>query len=164
MFIACKYEEKTYPDAIEFADLADGAYNKSDLLNFELKMLPELNFEITYSVQWTLFEIYKIKLNLHKKTYFFAWFLMELCLIDYNILKFKVNQIVASAILIAAKSTRVYKNNWLKDKIGIDENSLQECCKEIYSFYDYNATHNLQAIRRKFSKLEYLQVAKIKIS
>ena len=126
-------------------------------------MLSELNFEISYSVQWTLFEIYKIKLDLDNKTFFFAWFLMELCLIDYDILNFKVNEIVASTILIAAKSTKVYKINWLKDKIEIDENSLQECCKEIYSFYYYNATHNLQAIRRKFSNLKYLEVAKIKI-
>ena len=163
LFIACKYEEKNYPNAKEFAHLADGAYDKSDLLNFELKMLSELNFEITYSVQWTLFVIYKIKLDLDNKTFFFAWFLMELCLIDYDILNFKVNEIVASTILIAAKSTGVYKSNWFKDKIGIDENNLQECCEEIYNFYYYNANHNLQAARSKFSKLKYLQAAKIKI-
>ena len=45
-----------------------------------------------------------------------------------------MSQIVASAILIAAKSNKVYKPNWLKDKIGIDEKSLEECCKEEMNF------------------------------
>ena len=45
----------------------------------------------------------------------------------------------------------------------IDENSLEECCNEIYDFYNYNATHNLQAIRRKFSSVKFGEVAKIKL-
>ena len=163
MFIACKYEEIYPPELKDFVYITDGAYVKSDVLKMETKMLSKLNFDVTFPTQWTLFETYKRKLDLDEKTFKLAWFLMELCLIDYKILKFKMSQIAASAILIAAKNNRVYKNNWLKDNIGIDENSLEECCKEIYDFYAYNATHNLQAIRRKFSSSKFGEVAKIKL-
>ena len=163
MFIACKYEEIYPPELKDFVYITDGAYVKSDVLKMELKMLAKLNFDVTFPTQWTLFETYKRKLDLDEKTFKLAWFLMELCLIDYKILKFKMSQIAASAILIAAKNNRVYKENWLKDIIGIDENSLEECCNEIYDFYAYNATHNLQAIRRKFSSTKFLAVAKIKL-
>ena len=163
MFIACKYEEIYPPELKDFVYITDGAYVKSDVLKMETKMLSKLNFDVTFPTQWTLFETYKRKLDLDEKTFKLAWFLMELCLIDYKILKFKMSQIAASAILIAAKNNRVYKKNWLKDNIGIDENSLEECCKEIYDFYAYNATHNLQAIRRKFSSSKFGEVAKIKL-
>ena len=163
MFIASKYEEIYPPELKDFVYITDGAYIKSDVLKMEIKMLSKLNFDVTFPTQWTLFETYKRKLDLDDKTFKLAWFLMELCLIDYKILKFKMSQIAASAILIAAKNNRVYKNNWLKDNIGIDENTLEECCEEIYDFYDYNATHNLQAIRRKFSSHKFGEVAKIKL-
>ena len=163
MFIACKYEEIYPPELKDFVYITDGAYVKSDVLKMESKMLAKLNFDVTFPTQWTLFETYKRKLDLDEKTFKLAWFLMELCLIDYKILKFKMSEIAASAILIAAKNNRVYKQNWLKDIIGIDENSLEECCEEIYDFYAYNATHNLQAIRRKFSSTKFGEVAKIKL-
>ena len=163
IFIACKYEEIYPPELKDFVYITDGAYVKSDVLKMESKMLAKLNFDLTFPTQWNLFETYKRKLNLDDKTFKLAWFLMELCLIDYKILKFKMSQIAASAILIAAKNNSIYRNNWLKDNIGIDEISLEECCKEIYDFYNYNATHNLQAIRRKFSSKKFGEVAKIKL-
>ena len=48
-------------------------------------------------------------------------------------------------------------------KGDIDEKKLDECCKEIYNFYVYNSTHNLQAIRKKFSSPKFDEVAKIKL-
>ena len=163
MFIATKYEEIYPPELKDFVYITDGAYIKNDVLRMESKMLSKLNFDVTFPTMWNLFEIYKKKLDLDEKTFKLAWFLMELCLIDYNILQFKMSEIAASAILIASKNTSVYRNNWLKDTIGIDENDLEDCCKEIYEFYNYNATHNLQAIRRKFSSIKYGEVAKIKL-
>ena len=163
MFIACKYEEIYPPELKDFVYITDGAYVKSDVLKMEFKMLSKLNFDVTFPTQWSLFETYKRKLDLDEKTFKLAWFLMELCLIDYKILKFKMSEIVASAILIAAKNNRIYKSNWLKDNIGVDDKDLEKCCEEIYDFYKYNATHNLQAIRRKFSSTKYGEVAKIKL-
>ena len=161
LIIACKYEERKYPKIIKFVKLSDGAYDKKDAIKMELEMLSVLEFDISFSIQWTWFEMYKLKLDLDETTFKLAWFLMELCLIDYDILKYKMNEIVASAILIASKTTKIYKHNWLKDNIGIDEKDLKECCKEIYVFYNYNATHYLQAIRKKFSSSEFRHVSEI---
>ena len=126
-------------------------------------MLKSLGFNITFPTQWSIFEIYRKKLNLNEKTFKLAWFLMELCLIDYKALKFKMSVLVSSAILIASKTLGVYKTNWFRKNIGIEEKKLEECCNEIYDFYAYNSTHNLQAIRRKFSLSKFDEVAKIKL-
>ena len=163
MFIACKYEEIYPPDLKDFVYITDGAYVKSDVLKMENKMLASLGFDVTFPTQWTLFETYKRKLNLDEKTFKLAWFLMELCLINSKALKFKMSQIAASAILIALKTMNMYKNNMLLEKIGINEKQLEECCKEMYDFNNYNSTHNLQAIRKKFSSPKFDEVAKIKL-
>lgn len=163
MFIACKYEEIYPPELKDFVYITDGAYVKSDVLKMEVKMLDSLNFDVTFPTQWTIFETYKRKLELDEKTFKLAWFLMELCLIDYKTLKFKMSHIAASAILIASKTMSVYRNNWFYKNIGIEEKELEKCCKEIYDFYTYNATHNLQAIRKKFSSGKFDEVAKIKL-
>ena len=162
MFIACKYEEIYPPDLKDFVYITDGAYVKQDVLDMEYKMLKSLEFNITFPTQWSIFEIYKKKLELDDKTVKLAWFLMELCLIDYKSLKFKKSVIAASAILIAIKTLGIYKNNF-SEIIGIEENNLEECCNEIYNFYVYNSTHNLQAIRRKFASSKFGEVSKIKL-
>ena len=162
MFIACKYEEIYPPDLKDFVYITDGAYVKQDVLDMEYKMLKSLEFNITFPTQWSIFEIYKKKLDLDDKTFKLAWFLMELCLIDYKTLKFKMSVLAASAILIAIKTLGIYKNDFAKI-IGIEENELEECCKEIYNFNIYNSTHNLQAIRKKFALAKYNEVSKIKI-
>ena len=163
MFIACKYEEIYPPELKDFVYITDGAYVKEDVLNMEYKMLKDLNFNVTFPTQWSIFEIYKKKLDLNEKTFKLAWFLMELCLMDIKVLKFKMSVLAASAILLASRILGVYRSNWLGKTIGIEEKSLEECCKEIYDFNIYNSTHNLQAIRRKFSSSKFDEVAKIKI-
>ena len=162
MFIACKYEEIYPPDLKDFVYITDGAYVKQDVLDMEYKMLKSLEFNITFPTQWNIFEIYKKKLDLDDKTTKLAWFLMELCLINYKILKFKMSYIAASAILIAIKTLGVYRSDF-SEIIGIDENKLDECCKEMNNFYIYNSTHNLQAIRKKFALAKFNEVSKIKI-
>ena len=162
MFIACKYEEIYPPDLKDFVYITDGAYVKQDVLDMEYKMLKSLEFNITFPTPWNIFEIYKKKLDLDDKTVKLAWFMMELCLINYKILKFKMSVISASAILIAIKTLGIYRNDF-SQIIGIEENNLEECCKEMYNFYVYNSTHNLQAIRKKFSSSKFNEVSKIKI-
>ena len=162
MFIACKYEEIYPPDLKDFVYITDGAYVKQDVLDMEYKMLKSLEFNITFPTQWSIFEIYKKKLDLDDKTFKLAWFLMELCLIDYKILKFKMSYIAASAILIAIKTLGIYRSDF-SSVIGIEENQLEECCKEIYNYYVYNSTHNLLALRKKFAMTRYNEVSKIKL-
>ena len=163
MFIACKYEEIYPPELKDFVYITDGAYVKSDVLNMEYKMLKSLDFDITFPTQWSIFEIYRKKLDLNEKAFKLAWFLMELCLINYKSLKFKMSVLAASAILIASKTLGIYRNNWFYKNVGIEEKKLEECCKEMYDFYVYNSTHNLQAIRKKFSHSKFDEVAKIKL-
>ena len=163
MFIASKYEEIYPPELKDFVYITDNAYVKSDVLQMEYKMLKSLNFDITFPTQWSFLEIFRKKLNLDQKTFNLAWFLMELSLINYKMLRFKMSQIASSAIFIAIKSLNYFNKVDFEKITGYNESSLYDCIKEINNFYIYNATHSLQAIRKKFLSKKYDEVAKIQL-
>jgi cyclin B len=163
MFIASKYEEIYPPELKDFVYITDRAYVKSEVLEMEYKMLTSLNFDITFPTQWSFFEIFTKKLKLVQKVYYLAWFLMELSLINYKMMKFKYSQIAASSILIAIKALNYFNVVEFEKDTGYKESELNECIKEINSFNVYNSTHSLQAIRKKFSSKKYLEVSKIQL-
>ena len=161
MFIASKYEEIYPPELKDFVYITDNAYVKSEVLEMESKMLGSLNFDITFPTQWSFLQIFRKKLDLDQKTFNYAWFLMELSLINYKMLKFKMSQIAASAIYIAIRNLNYYNKVEFEKNIGYSESSIQECVREINNFNIYNSTHSLQAIRKKFSSKKFDEVAKI---
>ena len=163
MFIASKYEEIYPPELKDFVYITDNTYVKSEVLHMESKMLSCLNFDITFPTQWSFLEIFRKKLDLDQKTFYLAWFLMELSLINYKMLKFKMSQIAASALFIAIKSVNFYNKPDFEKCTGYTEESIQDCVKEINNYNIYNSTHSLQAIRRKFSSKKYEEVAKIQL-
>ena len=163
MFISSKYEEIYPPELKDFVYITDKAYVKSDVLDMEYKMLSSLNFDITFPTQWSFLEIFRKKLKIDQKTFNLAWFLMELSLINYKMLKFKYSQIAASAIMIAIKTINYFDEVEFEKSTGYNKNELQECVKEINNFYIYNSTHSLQAIRKKFSSKKYDEVSKIQL-
>ena len=163
MFISSKYEEIYPPELKDFVYITDKAYVKSDVLDMEYKMLSSLNFDITFPTQWSFLEIFRKKLKIDQKTFNLAWFLMELSLINYKMLKFKYSQIAASAIMIAIKTLNYFDEVEFEKSTGYNKNELQECVKEINNFYIYNSTHSLQAIRKKFSSKKYDEVSKIQL-
>ena len=163
MFISSKYEEIYPPELKDFVYITDKAYVKSDVLDMEYKMLSSLNFDITFPTQWSFLEIFRKNLKIDQKTFNLAWFLMELSLINYKMLKFKYSQIAASAIMIAIKTLNYFDEVEFEKSTGYNKNELQECVKEINNFYIYNSTHSLQAIRKKFSSRKYDEVSKIQL-
>ena len=161
MFIASKYEEIYPPDLKDFVYITDKAYVKSQVLDMESKMLSSLNFDITFPTQWSFLQIFRKKLDLDEKTFNYAWFLMELSLINYKMLKYKMSQIAASAIFIAISALNYYKKVDFENNIGYSESSIQECVREINNYNIYNSTHRLQAIRKKFSSKKFDEVSKL---
>ena len=161
MFIASKYEEIYPPELKDFVYITDNAYVKSQVLDMESKMLGSLNFDITFPTQWSFLQIFRKKLDLDQKTFNYAWFLMELSLINYKMLRFKMSQIAASAIFIAIRTLNYYNKADFEKNTGYSESSIQECVKEINNYNIYNSTHSLQAIRRKFSSKKFDEVSKL---
>ena len=107
------------------------------------------------------------KLNLN-----FAFFLLELSIIDYKMLKYKNSLIAASVIYVSSKL--LHKENIcfnesiefdlekLYDMSEYSEEEIKECAKEICLIYDNSEKNGLLAIRKKYSNPKYDEVSKIK--
>ena len=162
MFIASKYEDIFPPEAKEFAYITDKAFTKEQVIHMEKKLLDALDFDVTVVTSYRFLEIFKKMLHLNDDTFYYAWYLIELCLVDYKMIKFKPSEIAASACLIAWKMMKNWLLEGFEELTGYNEESLKECSKEICVYLQEEEKGKLHAVTEKFSLSKYRQVAKNK--
>jgi cyclin B len=160
MLIACKYEEIYPPEIKDFVYITDKAYTKNEVLDMEIDMLKTLNYDITFPTQYKFLEFYRKKLNLDDCSFFYCWYCIELCLIEYKMNKYNSRVITASACLITLHLFKIYSDNLLENVTGFKIDDLMDCAKDICLLIE-NGTYNLQAVKKKFSLSKYMNVAKI---
>ena len=103
MWIACKYEEIYAPEIKDFVYITDNAYEQRDILDLEYQVLKALEFNITTPSSFRFLERYAKLINADTKTFNLAWYLVELPLIEYKMLKYKPSLISSSALFVALK-------------------------------------------------------------
>ena len=163
LLIASKYEDIYPPKIKELAEITDGAYVPKQLLVMEENMLSTLNFDLFYPTQWHFLECYKKKLLLNDITFFLAWYLMELALIDINIINYKGSIIAGSAVLLALKNFNDFKEKEFENATSFSEKHLKNCSNDIKFLWTNNKNEkNLSAVRRKFAHNKFLEVSKLK--
>ena len=131
LLISSKYEDIYPPKVKELAEITDGAYIPNQLLVMEENILSTLNFDLFYPTQWHFLECYRKKLLLNDITFFLAWYLMELALIDINIINYKGSIISSSAVLLALKYFNIFQETEFENATGFSEKYLEKCTNDI---------------------------------
>ena len=163
LLIASKYEDIHPPLVKELADITDGAYVPSQLISMENQILSCLNFDLFYPTQWHFLECYKKKLNLNGFIFYFAWYLMELGLIGFDLISYKGSVIASTVVMISMKKFKVYEAKEFEKVTGYREKDLENCVKDIkYILKNNKNEKNLSAVKRKFSYSKFFEVSKIK--
>lgn len=103
MWISCKYEEIYAPEIKDFVYITDNAYEQKDILNLEFEVLKVLEFNITTPSAFRFLERYAKLISADSKTFNLAWYLVELPLIEYKMLKYKPSLISSAALFVALK-------------------------------------------------------------
>lgn len=88
MWIACKYEEIYAPEIKDFVYITDNAYQQKDILELEYELLKALKFNITTSSSYRFLQRYTKLFGANDKTFNLAWYLIELTLIEYKMLRY----------------------------------------------------------------------------
>ena len=177
LFIADKYEEIYPPELKDHVDITDKAYSKEDILNMEIDILKELKFDITYPTSLRYFEIFFeitknfINKEVPQKVNFFAMYLMELAMIDYNMLKYTNSEMAICALYLSYKINGNYFQNRLdlNDILNIIDNErkffqidkLEICAKKLCEILEKEdkIDNSLNAVKNKFSSESNLYVA-----
>lgn len=164
MLISSKYEEIYPPEVKDFEYVTDRAYTREEILDMEGKIISCLNFNLTTPSSFRFLERYSRVAGFDEKSFHLSRYLIELATVEYKMVKYNPSTLSCAAIYLVNKIQK--KEGWsdLLVKHGkYTETQLRPCAKDLCVLLQNAGKSNLQAVRRKFSSVKFLEVAKIQL-
>uniref|UniRef100_A0A7N0VB72 B-like cyclin n=1 Tax=Kalanchoe fedtschenkoi TaxID=63787 RepID=A0A7N0VB72_KALFE len=161
MLLACKYEEVAVPAVSDLIFISDKAYARQEILEMERLMLNKLQFNVSLPTPYVFMRRFLKAARSEKKLEVLSFFLMELCLVEYEMLKFPPSLLAASAIY-TAQCTLYGFPQWTRTcewHTSYSEHQLQECSKLMVTFHRKAGTGKLTAVYRKYCAPKYGEAA-----
>jgi hypothetical protein len=165
LMISSKMEEVYPPSLEDYLKVCDGAYSDVEILDMEAHILSILQFDISVTSSLILFRFFTKNLSISKKSCFFGEYLLHSALLDMKSFKYSQNQLSAGAIFLVNK---MFKEGikWepeLYELTKISESKVKVVAKELYKILKRVSVKDWGAVKRKFSRVEVLEVAKFKV-
>ncbi|XP_058009088.1 G2/mitotic-specific cyclin-1 isoform X6 [Hevea brasiliensis] len=101
MLLACKYEEVSVPVVGDLILISDKAYNRKEVLEMESLMLNRLQFNMSFPTPYVFMQRFLKAAQCDKKIELLSFFLIELSIVEYEMLKFPPSLLAAAAIYTA---------------------------------------------------------------
>ncbi|GMI70556.1 CYCLIN B2;4 [Hibiscus trionum] len=162
MLLACKYEEVSVPIVEDFVLISDKAYTRKDVLDMEKLMVNTLQFNMSVPTPYVFMRRFLKAAQSEKKLEFLSFFLIELCMVEYETLKFQPSLLAAAAIYTAQCSLWRLKT-WTKTSewhTKYTEDQLLECSKLMVTYHQKAGTGKLKGVHRKYSSYKFGYAAK----
>jgi len=159
LLIACKYEEIYPPEISSFVYITDNAYKKEDILDYEIKILGDLEYDLTYPTPLRFLEIVCVKLGLTNDKSFFnkMMYLIELCLSKLYFYNYTYLEMVIACCLFLNEKNYFFSQNVIRC-FNLGEKSqkfekIKSCIFEIKKLLEYiNENKNLfKGVRQKYA-------------
>ncbi|OMO90080.1 hypothetical protein COLO4_19402 [Corchorus olitorius] len=164
MLIATKYEEIWPPEVNDLVCIADRAYTHEQILVMEKTILGKLGWTLTVPTHYVfLARFIKASIPGDEKMENMVYFLAELGMMHYEIIRYCPSMVAASAVY-AARCTLSKTPAWsdtLKFHTGYSETQVLECAKLLVCFHAKAAQSRLQVVYRKYSSSQKGAVALI---
>ncbi|XP_022762256.1 G2/mitotic-specific cyclin-2-like [Durio zibethinus] len=162
MLLACKYEEVSVPLVEDFVLISDKAYTRKDVLDMEKLMVNTLQFNLSVPTPYVFMRRFLKAAQSEKKLEFLSFFLIELCLVQYEMLKFQPSLLAAAAIYTAQCSLCRIKS-WTKTSewhTKYSEDQLLECSKLMVTYHQKAGSGKLTGVYRKYTSYKFVYAAK----
>ncbi|XP_068659776.1 G2/mitotic-specific cyclin S13-7-like isoform X2 [Aristolochia californica] len=161
MLIACKYEEIFPPQLSDFIAISAGAYAREDVLKMEKSMLNTLQFNMSTPTPFVFMRRFLKVAESDNKLEMVSFYLLELCLVDYQTLRFPPSLVSAAAIYTGRCLLRMTPswNSNLRHHCTYTEDQLQECGRAIEDIHRNAGLGKLTAVYRKYAIAKYSCVA-----
>ncbi|KAL3340715.1 hypothetical protein AABB24_029047 [Solanum stoloniferum] len=157
MLLACKYEEVSVPVVEDLILISDRAYTRKEVLEMEKLMVNALQFNMTVPTAYAFMRRFLKAAQSDKKVELVSFFLIELCLVEYEMLRFPPSMLAAAAIFTAQCTLGVSKewNKTCEKHSSYVKDQLLECSKLMVSFHQKAAIGKLTGVHRKYSTSKY---------
>ncbi|MCL7027224.1 hypothetical protein MKW94_004176 [Papaver nudicaule] len=137
MLIAGKYEEDYPPGVEEYVAIVSGLYNREQILAMEKSVLETLGWTLTVPNTYHFLIRFVKAAGADKEMEDMAFFMAELGLMQYAMIKYSPSMLAASAVYAAKlhlKITPIW-NDSLELHTGFSEHEVIECAQQLASFH-----------------------------
>nr|GEX11880.1 putative cyclin-B3-1 [Tanacetum cinerariifolium] len=164
LLLASKYEDYWHPKVMELIGISAETYTRDQMLGMETTILRKLNFRLNLPTPYVFMLRFLKAAQGGKKFEKLAFFLIELCLVEYDALHFKPSLLCASAIYLA-RSTLHLAPAWtplLRKHSHYEEFQIRDCAEMILGFHQAARSALLRVTYDKFMSSDNSKVASIK--
>ncbi|PHU25409.1 G2/mitotic-specific cyclin-1 [Capsicum chinense] len=133
--------------------ISDKAYARKEVLEMKL-MGNALQFNMTVTTTYVFMRRF---LKADNKVELVSFYLIELCLVEYEMLRFPPSMLAAATVFIAQCTlgvSREWNTTWEKHS-SYDKNQILECSKLMVSFHQKVAVGKLTGVHRKYNTSKY---------
>ncbi|OAY22518.1 cyclin-B2-4 [Manihot esculenta] len=162
MLLACKYEEVSVPVVEDLILISDKAYSRKEVLDMEKLMVNTLQFYLSVPTPYVFMRRFLKAAQSDKKLELLSFFIIELCLVEYDMLKFPPSLLAAAAIY-TAQCTLSGSRQWSKTNewyASYSEEQLLECSRLMVTYHQNAGIGKLTGVHRKYSTSKFGYAAK----
>ncbi|KAF9587649.1 hypothetical protein IFM89_004481, partial [Coptis chinensis] len=160
LLLASKYEDFWHPKVNELIAITDDSYTRLQMLSMEKLILKKLMFRLNTPTPYVFMLRFLKAAQSDKKLEHLAFYLIELCLTEYEALKFRSSLLCASAIYVA-RCTLQMSPAWTP-LLCKHAHYEEDCAEMILRFHKASSKGPLKVTYGKYVCESYLCVAKIK--
>ncbi|GJS19664.1 G2/mitotic-specific cyclin-2 [Tanacetum coccineum] len=153
MLLACKYEEVLVPAIEDLVFISDKAYSRSQFLVMEKLILNTLEFNMSFPTPYVFMKRFLKAAQSDSKLDQMSFYLMELCLVEYEMLKYPPSFLAAASVYTAQCSLYGIKQ-WSKTceyHTNYSEDQLLQCSRMIVGYHQKAALGRLTGVYRKYN-------------
>ncbi|KAJ8437456.1 hypothetical protein Cgig2_031977 [Carnegiea gigantea] len=164
MLLASKYEEVSVPVVEDLVLISDRAYSRQEVLQMERLMVNALRFNLSFPTPYVFMRRFLKAAEADKKLELVSFFLIELCLVEYEMLRFQPSLLAAAAVFTAQCTLCGYRH-WTKTcewHTGYLQEHLLECSRLMVNFHQKSETGKLTGVHRKYSTSKFGYAARCK--
>mmetsp|Transcript_5114 Transcript_5114/g.12219 ORF Transcript_5114/g.12219 Transcript_5114/m.12219 type:complete len:318 (+) Transcript_5114:68-1021(+) len=164
LWIASKYEEIRPMEINQLVEVCDCCYTKHQVFAKEGDILNTLHYRLCVPTSLTFLLRFLKAAKANRKMAHMSMFILEGTLGCYNLLHYLPSQMAAASIYIARATLLTGQPAWTKllaEYTGFSKTDVLPVAKAIWTESNANVNMKLQAVRKKYSTVEYSSVAQI---
>ncbi|KAL1209401.1 Cyclin-B2-3 [Cardamine amara subsp. amara] len=162
LLLACKYEEVSVPVVDDLILISDKAYTRREVLDMEKVMANTLQFNFSLPTPYVFMRRFLKAAQSDKKLEVLSFFMIELCLVEYEMLEYLPSKLAASAIYTAQCTLKGFEewSNTCEFYTGYTEEQLLACARKMVAFHNKAGTGKLTGVHRKYNTSKFCHAAR----
>ncbi|XP_075093067.1 putative cyclin-B3-1 isoform X2 [Nicotiana tabacum] len=164
LLLASKYEDLFHPRVMDLLSISAESYTRDQMLEMEKDILRKLKFRLNAATPYVFMLRLLKAAQADTRIEHLAFYLIELCLVEYEALNYKPSMLCASAIYVA-RCTMQMTPAWtplLGMHARYQESQLRHCAEMILRFHKAASTALLKVTHEKYMQSSNSKVAAIK--